>query len=147
MSFSLSRSIPAIGTLLKRGNGASPEVFTTVAECTDISGPAITATLKEVTYQDQGSRFKQYITTTIDPGKLTVKLNFIPTDPTQNGTAGLLNDLVNGTRHNYQLVFPDAGATTWQFAAYCSKFQTDEKTSDELTGSVELQLSGNVVIP
>ena len=117
------------GVQLKRGNGATPEVFTAIAEVLSIEPPEIMHEAVESTNHTTGYR-------TFAPGKLkevaefTATIHYSPTDATHNATAGLLADLVAGTEHNYQLVFPNVGATTWTFAALVTSFKPSSADAD-----------------
>jgi hypothetical protein len=80
--------------------------------------------------------------TLIDAGELTFDVNFIPTNATQSQSTGLLKDLKNRTKRNWQLVFPDGSSTTWAFAAYVTGFQISAPPDDLLGASVTLRLTG-----
>jgi len=53
-----------------------------------------------------------------------------------------LKDLKNRTKRNFQLVFPDVGATTWAFAAYVTGFEPSAPVDDLLGASVTLKITG-----
>jgi hypothetical protein len=63
------------GSLLKRGNGASPEVFETVAEMHDIPDFGSEAALVEVTNFDSPSSTREYISGLLDGIQFTVTGN------------------------------------------------------------------------
>ena len=82
-----SIAIPAYGTLLKIGDGGSPENFTIVAEVKDISGPKMKADTAETTTHSPGgvaptSAWKEYLATLLEAGDVTFKVNFVPTNAT-----------------------------------------------------------------
>ncbi len=139
----MSDALSAFGTLLKIGDGATPtENFTTIAEVKDISGPSLELATEEVTHHSSTGGWREKIGTLLSAGEVTFDLNFIPTEATHSYSTGLINDMVNRTKRNFQLVFPDAGNTTWQFTALVTKFEPDEPVEGELGASVTLEVTG-----
>lgn len=138
----MSNAISAFGTLLKIGDGGSPETFTTIAEVTNISGPSLSMNTVDVTSHDSTDGWREFVGGLLDGGEVTLDINFIPTDPTHSYSTGLLNDMVNRTKRNFQLVFPDAGNTTWSFTALITAFEPSAPTDDKLSASVTLKITG-----
>jgi len=134
-------ALAGYGALLKIGDGGGSEVFTTIAEVRDIEGPELEAEAKEVTSHDSGG-WREYISTLLSGGEVSFDLNFIPTNATQSASTGLIRDMVNRTRRNFRLVFPDAGSTTWTFAALVTGFKPSAAVEDELLAEVTLQITG-----
>lgn len=132
-----SQAMAAYGTLLKRGDGGSPETFTVIAEVLDIKPPSFSADTEEVTHQESPGGFKEYVVTLLDAGEVTFDVNFIPTDASHQG---LLSDLQARAKRNFQLVFPDG--TTWTFAAYVTGFEPDAPVGGKLSASVTLKVTG-----
>lgn len=136
-------AISAFGTLLKIGDGGSPsETFTTIAEVTDLSGPALELKTIEATSHSSTDGWEEFIGGLLSGGEVTFDVNFIPTNPTHSYSAGLLRDMVNRTVRNFKLVFPNLSATTWTFAALVTGFEPKEPTDDKLSASVTLQITG-----
>lgn len=139
----MSNAIAGFGTLLQIGDGATPtENFTTIAEVRDISGPALALNTVEVTHHGSPGHFAEFVGTTLSGGEVTFTINFLPTHPTHNAATGLLADMLSRTVRNFQLVFPDPGATTWSFSALVTAFTPAEPVQDALTASVTLQITG-----
>jgi predicted secreted protein len=138
----MTSALAGFGTLLKIGDGGGTEVFTTIAEVTDISGPKFKMETVEVTSHTSTGSWKERIPTLLDAGEISCKLNFIPTGATHSQTSGLLKDMKNKARRNFKLVFPDTGATTWTFAAYVTGFETGEPIDGALTADVTLTIDG-----
>ncbi len=133
-------AISAFGTLLKIGDGGTTETFTTIAEVTNISGPKLSVNTIDVT--SHSSTGKQFISGLKDGGEVTFTINFAPTGATHSRTSGLLKDYENRTLRNFQLVFPDAGSTTWSFAALVTNFDAKMPVDGALTADVTLKVSG-----
>lgn len=137
-----SGAISSFGTLLKIGDGAGSEVFTTIAEVRDVSGPGLGLATAEVTNHSSTGGWREHVGTLNDGGDVTFEINYIPTTTTHNATGGLIRDLKNKTKRNFQLVFSDSGATTWSIAAFVTKFEPLEPVDGALRANVSLKISG-----
>ena len=100
----------AFGTLLKRGDGGSPEAFTTIAELSNVDGP-ITRDEIDGTHHSSPGAWRQW-----KPGlksmEITFEGNYLPTDPTHDAATGLLADFDAGSIKNYRIEWP-IGGVTW----------------------------------
>lgn len=139
-----SAAIKAFGTLLKRGDGGSPEAFSTVAEVRDISGPNFSAQTVAVTHQESPGGFAEKIATILDGGQVTFELGFLPASA---GHKAILSDYTSRTKRNYRLQFPDGGSTYWPFAAIVTGFSPKEPVAGDLTADVTLEITGQVTLP
>ena len=135
-------AISSFGTLLKIGDGAGTEVFTTIAQVMDIDGPGLTLGTQEVTPQTAPDRAKVYIGTLIDGGEVSMDINYEPAGATHDQTTGLIKDMLDVTLRNFQVIFPDAGTTTWAFSAFVTTFNPTAPVEGALTASVVLKISG-----
>lgn len=136
-------AISSYGTLLKIGAGetTTDETFTAIAEVRDISGPGFELGTAEVTAHD-GSGWREFVATLLDGGEVTFDVNFGPAEATHDYDGGLLQDMVNKTLRNFQIVFPDTATTTWTFPAYVTGFETNEPVDGALTAAITLKMSG-----
>lgn len=137
------------GTLLQRGDGGGPEVFTTVAEVLNISGPSISRDAIDVTTMDSPDQYREFIGGLLDGGEVTFDVIYDPVDPTIEPVAGLLSELalVSGqAATNWQLVFSDPASTTWAFPAIVTGVEPAEAIDDKVMLSVTLKVSGKVTL-
>ena len=78
-------------------------------------------------------------------GDMTFKCNFLPDDTTQGfATTGLLKDYEDGTLRNFELLFPDPGATKAAFATYVANIQPTAPIASALELNVTLRITGPV---
>ena len=141
-----SKGVIGRGTLLKIGDGATPEVFNAIAEIKDISGPGLTTEFAEFTHQQSDGGYREYKPTFKSSGEVTFKCNFLPDDTTQGfNTAGLLKDYEDQVLRNFQLEFPDPGATKAKFAAFIANVQPTAPVGSALELNVTLRVTGPVV--
>lgn len=132
----------AKGTLIQRGDGGGPEVFTTIGEVTNFSGPGEEAETIEATSFDSAA--KEFISSGLpDNGEVTFTVNFVGSD---TGQQGLRTDLRAGTLRNFKVILNDHATTktTATFAAIVSNLDgpTAGGVSDIYKMDVTLKLSG-----
>jgi hypothetical protein len=139
----MTNALNSFGTLLKIGDGATPtENFTTIAELLDIDGVTLKANTEDATNHSSPGGFEEKIPTTLAAGPIKFGINFIPTGATHSYSTGLIKDFKNKTKRNFQLVFPDSGATTWNFAAYVTSVDIKAPVKGKLTADVTLDITG-----
>ncbi len=127
------------GTVLSRGDAASPEVFTAVADVVSISGPAITKDEIEVTALDSSA--KEFIGALDDPGEITMEINWNPQDSEH---VNLRADAEGSTVRNYRVVWSDVSTTQVDFAAEVMEFSLNTEANDAVKGSVRMKISGGL---
>ena len=76
----------AKGTGLYVGNGASPEVFTKIANVKSIDGPDFKVKEIDTTTHSTVGNFVEKAAVLVDAGSLKFSVNFDPADPTLNPT-------------------------------------------------------------
>lgn len=134
-----SSAVAALGTLLKIGDGGGSEVFTTIAEVLDISGPNFTLDTEEVTSHSTTGNYKEYIATLKDGGECTFSCNFYGA-ATQ---VALWDDYDNRTRRNFQIKFTNTtDDDTITFAAFITNIGHEAPVAGVLTRPVTLKVTG-----
>ncbi len=131
------------GVVLKRGDAASSEQFTAIAELFNLSGPSLGLDTVETTHTASTGAYREYIAGLLEAGEVSAEVNFLPADATQTEAAGILLDLKNRTLRNWQIIWTDAGPTTWAFAAFVTSFEPSASIEDRMTASITLKLSGD----
>lgn len=127
------------GAILRYWNGSG---YTAVAERVDISGPSFTRDAVDATHMDSPNGWMEFLAGLKDGGEITLEGNYLPGNASHNASAGVLSLFVSGALTNWQLVFPDAGATTWTLPAIVTGFEPNTPNADKMTFSVTLKLSG-----
>lgn len=101
---------------LKRGNAASPEIFTQVAQVLSISGPGISRDTIDSTDADATNDWRTFIASYIDGGEVTLEVNLDLDNATHGSPSGFLGDFADTTLRNYQVTFPDTSpVSVWAF--------------------------------
>lgn len=134
-------AVSSLGTLLKIGDGADPEVFTTIGAVKDISGPSIKMGTTDAS--THASLAKEWVASIVDNGEVSFDINFDYSDTTH---AGLMTDLNAGTLRNFEIILTDSGATQVDFTAIVTGYELSAPVEGILTASISLQISGPITI-
>lgn len=129
----------AYGAQLQIGDGGGPEVFTTIAQVRDITGPGLSLDTLDVTTHDSADAWREFVGGLKDGGEVSMELVYDPDSVTQTA---LRVDLDARVVRNFKLIFPDATSTTWSFAATVTQLEPSAPVEDELTASVTLKVTG-----
>jgi predicted secreted protein len=132
------------GSAFKMGDGGSPEYFPTVSEVIDITTGFSRSSI-EVTNQGSTSGWEEFIAGFRSGGVVTVIMNWLPTDSTQDGDTGLWEQFNDNENHNFQIVLPDAIATI-AFTGHITGFPPTLPLKDRGQVTVAIQISGVVTI-
>ncbi len=132
------------GTLFKVGNGASPEVFSTLAEVRSISGFGQKAGLVDMTNLDSLNKAMEYIAAMSDGVQMTVECNWIPTNASQSLATGLVADQISGVTRDFKLVLPGAFGT-FSFSGLVLEWNPPKiSPQDALTISFGIKITGPI---
>lgn len=134
--------ISSFGTLLKIGDGGGTEVFTTIAEVLDISGPGLALNTEESTSHSSPGGWKESVATILEAGEVSFEINYLPGNATHNASTGLIRDMVGRIKRNFKVVFPDVAQTTWSFAAFVTGFEPDAPVQGKLGAKITLEITG-----
>ncbi len=135
----MTEAVSAQGVTVQRGDGASPEAFTTIAEITDFTGPDGELSIIDVTSLD--STATEVIAGLIDNGTVQISGNFVGGDTAQSG---LRTDRTAKTLRNFKITLTDSPATVFSFAAYVTSFTVSGAQGDRVQFSATLRISGAV---
>jgi hypothetical protein len=143
----LGPAIAVEGTLIQLGNGASPEVYTTIANATDLTLPLIN---EAVDVTNIGMSWRARIPTLHDMGKIAYKLFWVMTEPTHEnaitaGVSGLRFLFFNQILGNWRIVYPFPAMSPAEdlFAAYITSFSITGKVGGVFEVNIELSSNGN----
>lgn len=129
--------LDGFGTQLRRGDNATPEVFTTIADITSLSPPGMSRETLDVTSHGSPDGWMEFIGGLKDGGEVSADVNYAPTNHDF-----LAADFSDRDPRTYQVVFPDQAATTWTFEAILTGFEPDAPYDDKLSASLTWKVSG-----
>jgi predicted secreted protein len=133
--------LDAFGTQLQRGDGATPtEVFTAIANVTDITPPGIERETYDVTAHDSPEAWREFIGGLKDGGEVEIEINY---DPREHDS--LVADFADPNPRNYKVVWP-LSLGNWAFGAILTNFEPEAPHDDKLAASLTFKVSGKPTI-
>ena len=135
----MSEAIIGEGTLLKMGDGATPEVFTTVAELVNVKPAGLTRNRIPVGTHNNGPAD---ILGALNKGPVTCMINWVPNDATH---AQIEADIAANTKRNWRITYPPSGLPHDTFPARVESWDVPEIGIDTpMQATVSLAIDGNI---
>jgi predicted secreted protein len=135
----------AYGSVLQVGDGASPEVFTAVAEITELKPPNMSRDNIEVTTHSSSDGYREFIPGLRDGGEVSGVANWLPTNATHDEDTGILETFNDDELHNWRIVLPDTLATI-SFAGFLTAFEPDLPLDGQGKLSFTIKISGKATV-
>ncbi len=135
----MTQAVAALGTKLLKGDGASPENFTAVAEVKSLKGPSESMDTIDVTNLDSAGS-KEFIQGLHDAGEVSFTVNWNPSHESLR---------TFGPVSNWKIQLPSTGTPPTplghlEFAGVVTKFDRDFDESKQLTVDITIKVSGQV---
>jgi predicted secreted protein len=127
-------------TLFKSGNGASPEVFTTLAEVTNITPPSMARDTIDATHEESPGAWREFIAGLKDGGEVSLDLNFVPGGSAALALTTEMDADGSSASKNRQIIFPDG--SYFLFAGILTAFEPDTPIDDKMSASATFKVSG-----
>lgn len=126
------------GFTLQRSTGGSPPAWTTTVNISDYSIPMMS---EKVDVTNSGDTWRRRIPTLLDMGSVTLKVFWVPTEPTHNNEPnGFRYLLLNQTLSTWRAYYPDGSYDI--FPAYVTGFKITGSVGGVFSGDLELSNSG-----
>lgn len=138
MAYTGTKAFMAQGLMLQLGDGAGPEVFTTIAEITKVQGTGAKADILDATNMDSLGAYREKIAGLLDAGEINFDANFIPSDVTQQNVQAAFDARQTS---NWKVVLPGTRGT-FTFAAFMGGLDFDTTFDKLATISAKLVISG-----
>jgi predicted secreted protein len=133
-------------TLLKIGDGASNEAFTTIAELLRVDGPDESATTVDVTNADSPNNAREFIgEALVDGGEINASCNFVVNSATQEQVR---TDMYAGTTRNFKVVLANSSANEITFSAIVTGFNPNGGgEGSQMQAALRLKVTGKPTHP
>jgi hypothetical protein len=140
-----SAAIWAYGSILQLGDGATPEVFTAIAEITELTPPQMSRDDIDVTSHQSSDGYREFISGLRDGGEVSFKANWLPTNSTHDGTTGLLETFNDNVNHNWKVILPNT-LITIAFSGFLTAFEPDLPIEEQAQLSGTIKVSGKPTV-
>ena len=129
-----------VGTQFRRWNSTTG-IWEKLADIKNISGPTMSRATHDSTTLDTTGGYSTFIAGLRDAGTISLTMNF-----NRNSYELMKNDFESDTIQNYEIVLPDAENTTLEFEGLVTEVPLDIPTTDLMTASVTIKISGPVTL-
>ena len=134
-------NITSQGTTIGIGDAASPEVYTTIAQVTSMSGPDGSAT--EINVTNLSSTAQTFILGLKDEGSLSLDIIWDERDTTHSM---LRTKFGNGASASYRITDAGSPAKTYTFPAYVQGLSMSSGVDEVQRATVNLRISSAIII-
>ena len=136
----MTAAVLGSGATLQLGSGASPQVYTTIAEVLRV-GP-IGSSNPEVDVTNLDSTAKEYIAGLADGNTVEFEMNWVAGNSQQQS---LRTSQASGSTINMKMVWPVSPETTAQFDLVLLDFSMGDTTPEaQVTATVSGRISGSI---
>lgn len=137
----MSDAIIGTGILLHAGDGATPEVFTPVAEIVALKPPSYSRNKVDVSNHNEGR--ESNILGMLRQSDVSGTCNLLPFDATHSL---MRSDIKNNVKRNWRITYPPAGLPHDTFAGRVQMLEEQEVTPDSaLQFAFTIALDGDIV--
>lgn len=135
-----SSALDSQGMVIQWGSDASPQVWSTIPEVTEISGPGGQA--NEIDVTDLSSSAKEFRMGLQDEGQISLSMLWLPANTVHNN---LRTDRANQTLRTFRITFTDSPQTEWVFTAFVLGIEVSNAVDDVTRATVTLRVSDAIV--
>src|SRR5690606_34706102 len=129
--------LDGFGVVLNREITPGGGVYAAIANITNLICQSIKREQSDVTSHDSPGQREESVFGIKRSGEVSVDVNY---DPSEHDA--LLDDFSSSEPRSYQIVWPDALATTWTFDAGLTGFEPEAPFDDKLAASLTFKVSG-----
>lgn len=124
----MSNAVTTTGILIKRALAASPAVFTTIGEITELDPGSISRNKIETSTHNDGS--ESHVLGLLRQSDPMFKINYVASDATH---INILADIAGNVKNSWQILFPSGRSRTG--LAYVQMFKFDVAPVDGKQGA------------
>lgn len=117
-------------------------IFTEIAELRDITPPGLSRNEFDATTQNED--IDSYVLGVLRREAVTIAMNFIPTNNTQDHLTGMQKLLINNTMTGWRFRYPDG--TDWIASGQVSGFKPQAPVDGLMSAEATVRFSGRMII-
>jgi predicted secreted protein len=133
------------GSTFQLGDGATPEVFTSIAEIRDMKPPKMKRDSSDVTSHGSTGGWREFLPNLRDGGEVAIEANWLPNNVTQDEVTGVYEAFTDNVNHNWKIILPDT-ILTIAFAGHITAFEPETPLDNHGKLSFTIKVSGPVTL-
>lgn len=135
-----TQAVIGYGLVFASGNGASPEVFTTLAEVSDGTPPGWSRDTVDASHEQSPGAHREFIAGLADAGEASIDVNFIPGGAARASLEA--EKVLTGASAaiNRRITFPGGSYVT--FAGILTGVEDSTPIDDKMTTTLTFKASG-----
>jgi len=137
----MSDAVSVVGTLFKRGDGASSEAFVSLGEITGITQGGMNRDTIDVTNLGSTGGYREFITSFRDSGEFTLQCNYV-----HDAYETFKADFEASASVNYQIVVDDTDASTFSFAGFVTAMPVTFNTGEQAKVAITIKVTGEMTL-
>lgn len=126
------------GTSFAIGDGASPEVFTPLAEVVSITPPSDSLDIIDATHMESPDATREFIVGLRDPGECSIEMNFVPGSAADSAIQDFRDER---ERKTCRITFPNG--VTWTFSGILTGYEPAVPLDDKMTATVSIKVTSS----
>ena len=138
----MSNAFSSVGVQFRRWDAdatSAAGAWVKLAEVTGIDGPGKSKETIDVTSLDSTGGYREFISSFRDGGTVSLEMNF-----TSDTYDVMDEDFEADTTNNYEIVFPDAGTTSFEFTGIVTELSISASVGSQVTSSVSIKVTGQI---
>lgn len=135
----------SFGTILERGDGASPETFVAVAQAMDIDGPGMETDFEDTTTHSDAAdgNFKTWSPLLQDGGEIKTEVLW---DPNNVAHQGITSDQTTRRQGNWRVKYPTSPQKIASFSGFVKNFDFKSPVKGMLKRNLVVKITGPVTV-
>lgn len=137
----MSNATHGYGAVFAREDDTTAGTYNTVGEVTEITLPSASKDTVQVTHHASADRTHEFIGGLVDPGEVTITVNYDENDAEQELLVG---DVYAAGSHSYKITL--ANGVTFTFDGICTNYSPASAIGDRITRAFTFKITGKPVI-
>lgn len=144
----ISTGVVGLGVVFKVGDGGGTQIFTEVANVTDIKVGGRTVEEIDFTHLSSTGGYKEFRPGFKDAGTISFNMHFDPVHVTQNGSARGIEGLLNsGAVFDFKIDFANTGKNKmFTGSGFIKTDDIDVSATNPLTAAVTVRITGPLAL-
>jgi predicted secreted protein len=136
--------VAALGVVVQFGTTTGTATSATLTNVTNVSGFDADVEEIDVTSHDSVGRYREFVSSFIDAGEVSIDINYNPREVTHRQTTGGVMFLLNsGIIAPWKVKFPTNAGDSVSFMGFVKSMPLDLPYDDKMSATITVRVSGS----